>query len=116
MTKFKRVFTLKSMYDGDCVQVETETGEFLRLHADQILTLINDTNRKVHLNKKRKHTYVELGEIKIPATGLPDIHSMEDDELVELRDQYLENSDNGIPVNLNDFEEIIVELEARTTG
>ena len=114
MTKFKRVFTLKSMYDSDCVQVETETGEFLRLHADQILTLINDTNRKVNLNKKRKHTYVELGEIEAPESGLPDLNSLEDDELVKLRNQYLDNSDKGIPVNLSDFEEIIVELEART--
>ena len=62
MLKVERIYTGKSMYDGDCVYVVLEDGEVLKLHADEIQKLLEDNKREVTLTKKRKYTYIELGE------------------------------------------------------
>lgn len=58
--KIDRIYTGKSMYDGDCVNVELEDGEVLKLHVDEIKKLLENNKREISLNKKRKHTYIEL--------------------------------------------------------
>ncbi len=54
MSEVKNVHTGKSMYDGDCVNVELGNGETVRLHVSEIKKLLEDNERKVSLNKKRK--------------------------------------------------------------
>lgn len=58
MKKFKSARTLKSMYDNNCIIIENESGEIFHLNVEEILKLVNDTNRPIFYNKKIKNTYI----------------------------------------------------------
>jgi len=100
------------MYDNDCViAINKKNEESLYLKADEILKLINDTKRPIKLNKKAKYTYIELGDVPTnKKLNVSNIQDMSVEELLELRDKFFQAKNP----RLQDFEELILEIEKRT--
>jgi len=47
----------------------------------------------------------------------PDVSNLKDlekDDLIEMRNSFFNRAEKGLPVNLGDFEKLIIELERRT--
>ena len=58
--KITRVYTLKTMYDNDCIGVTLDDGLECRIKVDEIAKMLNDF---IFISeKKRKHTYLEVDE------------------------------------------------------
>ena len=58
--KITRVYTLKSMYDNDCIGVTLDDNTECRIKVDEIAKMLNDFIFTPE--KKRKHTYLEVDE------------------------------------------------------
>lgn len=56
--------TLKSMYDSNCVDIYTKDGQKFRINVTEFIKLLNETKRELVFEKKIKHTYITLGEVK----------------------------------------------------
>jgi hypothetical protein len=50
--------TLKTMYDNNSIRAVLDTGESVRIKADEIIKFVNGT--KFIRNKKRVNTYLEV--------------------------------------------------------
>ena len=51
---------------------------------------------------------------KIENVDFSDLESLNDDSLLEIRDEFYEKEEQSLPFSLSDFEEVVIELERRT--